>query len=179
MVIVDAVAMLPPATATAAPATFQTTAGANLILALPGSNKLNGKVFFLQASGQVSTLAGTYTATIQPILYGDASLATVTTKPLFSATAGTLAYTGTVGAAIPWSMWGRLSGDTASGTLSGSVESWVGATYKIATVIVAPVSTTINFNSEPPFKFAIGLAQVGTVGATPKFILQEFNISQE
>jgi len=178
-VIVDAVALTPPATATAAPATIQTTAGANLILAAPGSNRLNGKIFMLNASGQVSTGAGTYTATIQPILYGDASLATVTTKPLFSATAGTLAYTGTVGAAIPWSMRGYLSGDTASGTFSGAVESWVGTSYKIKTVIVAPVTTTINFATEPPFKFAIGLVLSGTLGATPKYILQEFTLDQD
>src|SRR5712671_1600923 len=105
MIIADALKIIPPAVATAAPATIQTTAGGNLILSAPGSNRLLGKQFYLQASGYISTGAGTYTATIQPILYGDASLATVTTKPLFSATAGTLAYTGTTGGAITWSVW--------------------------------------------------------------------------
>lgn len=179
-VIVDAVAMTPPATATAAPAVFQTTAGANLILAAPGSNKLTGRTFLLQASGVVTTGAGTYTATIQPILYGDASLATVSTKPLFSATAGTLAYTGTVGAVMPWTMFGKFSGSGGTtGTFSGAVESWVGGTYKIATQITAPVSA-INFAAEPPFKFALGaVLATGTLGATPKFIINEFNLAQE
>jgi hypothetical protein len=68
---------------------FQTTAGSNLLLNAPGSNRLAGSQFYVSASGYVSGGAGTYTAAIQPILYGDVSPATVTTKPLFSGTAGT------------------------------------------------------------------------------------------
>src|SRR5271166_3853042 len=105
-VIADALKVSPAAvlTSTAASQVVQTTAGGNLILLMPGSNRLSGKDFNIRASGWAIGGAGTYTATIQPILYGDASLATVTTKPLFSATAGTLAYTGTTSAAIAWTL---------------------------------------------------------------------------
>ena len=121
MVIADALKITPAAvmTATAAQSVFQTTAGGNLILNAPGSLRLSGKRFNVVASGFASTASGTYTATIQPILYGDASLATVTTKPLFSATAGTMAFTGTVAGAIPWTMNVALEGDALSATVIG------------------------------------------------------------
>jgi hypothetical protein len=177
-VIADALKVIPPATMTAG-GVFQTTAGGNLILNAPGSNRLSGKTFFVQASGYVSCASGTYTQTIQPILYGDASLATVTTKPLFSCTAGTIAFTGTVAAAIPWSMFGQFEGDSVSAIFYGNVEGQAGATYKVPTVSVAPVSS-INFATEPPVKFAVGItAGAGTLGASPKFVITEFVLVQE
>jgi hypothetical protein len=130
------------------------------------------------ASGFAQGGPGTFTATVQPILYGDASLATVTTKPLFSATAGTLAYTGTTSGAIPWSMWAELEGDTLSGSFFGVAQSTVGATLKGQTITVAPVST-INFATEPPIKLAIGNTCGGTVGGNFKFTTTEFYIYQE
>lgn len=181
-VIADALKLTPPAVYTVAAATaqsvIQTTAGGNLILEAPGSNRLNGKRFGITASGTLATGAGTYTATIAPILYGDASLATVTTKPLFTSTAGTLAYTGTVGAAIDWTLSGWLLGSSASGTFYGSISSEVGGTFKIGTVTVVPVST-INFATEPPIKFAMGFTTVGTLGAAVKMTISEFILTQE
>jgi len=181
-VIADALKLTPPATATAGgtQVVWQNTAGGNLILSAPGSNRLSGQTFFLQAAGYASGGAGTYTATVQPILYGDASLATVTTKPLFSSTAGTIAYTGTAaaGQSIPWALFAQLEGDNVSQILYGNVESQVGATYKTPTVTVAPVST-INFQSEPPIKFALGFTTAGTLGAAPKFVVTQFNLVQE
>jgi len=181
-VIVDPLKITPPAVGTAGgtQVVFQTTAGGNLILNAPGSNRLNGKQFFVQASGYVSGGAGTYTATIQPILYGDASLATVTTKPLFSATAGTLAYTGTAaaGLTIPWTLWAELEGDTLSAAFYGNAQGQAGATFKVPTVTVAPVST-INFATEPPIKFAVGMTTGGTLGAAPKLVITEFGLVQE
>jgi len=179
-VIADALKIVPAAvlTSTAASQVIQSTAGSNLILQAPGSNKLLGKSFYVQASGYATSGPGTFTATIQPILYGDASLATVTTKPLFSATAGTLAYTGTASASIPWTLWAEFEGDTTSGTFYGVAQSVVGATLKTQTITVAPVST-INFATEPPIKFAIGNTTAGTVGTGLKFVTTEFLIYQE
>lgn len=175
-IINDQLRITPAATLTAA-GVFQTTAGGNLVMGVPGSNRLNGKSFTVQISGWAFAGAGTYTATIQPVLYGDASLATVTTKPLFSATAGTLAYTGTVGAAIPFSVWAEFEGDSTSATFGGVGQSSVGNTLKAQAATVAPVSA-INFANEPPVSFAVGLATAGTLGASPKFTLNEFYIFQ-
>src|SRR5690348_12769225 len=178
MIIADVLKITPAATMTAA-GVFQTTAGSNLILNAPGSNRLLGKQFYVSASGFISCASGTYTATLQPVLYGDASLATVTTKPLFSTTAGTMAFTGTVTGAIPWSMNAELEGDTISGTFFGNAWGQVGATFKVPTVTVAPVST-INFATEPPIKFAVGIAlATGTLGASPKFVITEFTVFEE
>ena len=179
-VIADALVVTPAAvlTNTAASSVVQNTAGGNLVLQAPGSNRLKGKSFYVVASGYAQSGPGTFTATIQPILYGDASLATVTTKPLFSATAGTLAYTGTTSAAIPWSMWAEFEGDSLSGTFYGVAQSTVNATLKGQTITVAPVST-INFATEPPIKFAIGNTTAGTVGTNLKFNVTEFYIYQE
>jgi hypothetical protein len=177
----DALVVSPAATMTAAASgaltqsVFQTTAGANLILQAPGSNRLKGRSFTVQASGYVSGGAGTYTATVAPILYGDASLATVTTKPLFTASAGTLAYTGTAaaGLTLPWSVWAEFEGDTLSGSFYGLAQSISGATAKAQTITVAPVSA-INFATEPPIKFAVGVTTAGSLGAAPKLVITEF-----
>jgi hypothetical protein len=179
-VIADALKINTPAvlTATAAQSVVQITAGGNLILKAPGSNKVNGKRFSLFASGYAQAGPGTFTATIQPILYGDASLATVTTKPLFSTTAGTLAYTGTTSAAIPWTLSGTLEGDSLSGTAYGVFSAVVGGTLSSPGASVKPVST-INFASEPPIQFAIGCTTAGTVGTGLKFVISEFALSQE
>ena len=179
-VIADALKITPAAvlTSTAASQVVQTTAGSNLVLNAPGSNRLSGKVFFLQASGWATAGPGTFTATVQPILYGDASLATVTTKPLFSATAGTLAYTGTASTSIPWSIFAELEGDSVSQLMYGNAQSQVGATFKGQTVTVAPVSS-INFQTEPPVKFAIGNTCGGTVGGNFKFTINELVLTQE
>ena len=182
-IIADALKVTPAAPYTGIAATaqtvVQTTAGGNLILNAPGSNRLNGQQFYVAASGYIVTSGGgTFTATVAPILYGDASLATVTTKPLFTATAGTLAYTGTTGAAIPWSLFAELEGDTTSGTFWGNVESQAGSSYKIKTVITQPTST-INFATEPPMKFAVGVTYVGTLGAKAQFVCTQFQLIQE
>lgn len=166
-------------TATAAQSVVQTTAGSNFILNLPGSNKLSGKAFTVRASGYASCTAGTFTATIQPILYGDVSLATVTTKPLFTSSAGTLAYTGTTGAAIQWTMQAQMEGDSVSGQMFGTAQSIVGGTLKGGTVTVAPVTSPVNFNTEPPFKFAIGNTNSTTVAPGLKFVVTEFYVNQD
>ena len=54
----------------------------------------------------------------------------------------------------------------------------MGATYKSPTVSVAPVST-INFQTEPPIKFAIGNTTAGTVGTGLKFVVTQFQMTAE
>ena len=119
-IISDALALTPAAanTSVGTQVVVQKTAGGTLTLNLPGSNRLSGQQFTVLASGYFSSGAGTYTATVAPILYGDASLATVTTKPLFTSSAGTWAYTGTAAAGLtqPWSLWAVIDGDNVSQT---------------------------------------------------------------
>ena len=181
-IIVDQIKMTPAAnlTSTAASQVVQTTAGSNLIMGLPGSARLSANKVTIFATGYAQSGPGTFTATVQPILYGDASLATVTTKPLFTATAGTLAYTGTAatGATIPWYIQAEILGDTLSNTFTGEAESAVGATYKIRTQLTAPVST-ITWASEPPVKFAIGNTGGSTVGTNFKFVVEQFQVIDE
>lgn len=179
-IINDQLRLTPAAvlTSTAASQVVQITAGGNLVMVAPGSNRLNGQQFTVLASGFAGCTSGTYTATIQPILYGDASLATVTTKPLFSCTAGTLAFTGTVAGAIPWNLSATFSGDNASGSLAGVGDGVVATTITSPVATTKPVST-INFATEPPVKFAIGNTTAGTVGANFKFVVEQFQIIEE
>lgn len=181
-IIVDALKITPAAvlTSTAASQVVQTTAGSNLLLNAPGSNRLANEVFYVEAVGYAFSGAGTYTATVQPILYGDVSLATVTTKPLFTSTAGTLAYTGTVGASIPWYMFAEISGNGSTTTAPAEGQAWstVNATLKAQTALT-PSVTAVNWQTEPPFKFAIGNTCGGTVGASFKFVVTNFRIIQE
>src|SRR5579884_728497 len=179
-IVVDQLKMTPPAalTSTAASQVVQLTAGGNLILALPGSGRFSANSFTVYAAGYAQSGPGTFTATVQPILYGDASLATVTTKPLFSCTAGTLAYTGTATGAIPWNITAEFEGDNTSQALWGNVTGQVGSTFKSPTVSVATASA-INFQTEPPVKFAIGNTCGGTVGGNFKFVVTQFQIIEE
>ena len=182
-VIVDQLKLTPAAvlTSTAATQVVQTTAGANLIMGFPGSGRMSSNKFWVIAQGYAQALGpGTFTATVQPILYGDASLATVTTKPLYTSTAGTLAYTGTAasGVTLPWYICAEIGGDVASSTFNGEAESNVCGTYKIRTQLVPPVSS-INFNSEPPAKFAIGNTGGGTFAAGLKFVVEAFQVLDE
>lgn len=179
-VIADALKITPAAalTATAAQSVVQITAGGNLILKAPGSNRLNGTRFSLAASGYAQSTAGTFTATIQPILYGDASLATVTTKPLFTTTAGTLAYTGTTGGAIPWTLSGTFEGDSISGLCYGTCSANVGGILSSTATSVKMVSA-INFQSEPPLQFAIGNTNGASVTPGLKFVVSQFQLTLE
>jgi hypothetical protein len=178
-VIADAIKVAGVATMTAAAGgVFQSANGGNLLLKAPGSNRLAGKSFTVVANGYAFTGTGTYTATVQPIIYGDSSLATVTTKPLFSATAGTVTYTGTAGTAIPFSLFLELEGDSTSATAVGIGQSNVGGTLKAQAATVSPVSA-INFASEPPIQFALGITVGGTLGAAPKFVLTDLHLEIE
>ena len=182
-IIVDQLKMTPAAalTSTAATQVVQTTAGANLVMGMPGSARLSANKFWVYAAGYAQALGpGTFTATVNPILYGDASLATVTTKPLFTSTAGTLAYTGTAatGVTLPWYIQAEINGDVAASSFNGEAESNICGTYKIRTQLVAPVSS-INFNTEPPAKFAIGNTGGGTFASGMKFVVETFQIIDE
>lgn len=179
-IIADALKITPAATLTGTSFTssvVQSTAGSALILNAPGSGRLSGRTFTVVVNGYASVASGTGTATIQPILYGDASLATVTTKPLFSASAGTLAYTSTAAVAVPFQLYVEFDGDTVSQKLQGIAQAVVNTTVTQQVTTVAAVSA-INFTSEPPVKFALGFTSGGTLGATPKIVVTDFHIEQ-
>src|SRR5258708_35700778 len=67
-------------------------AGSQNNLNLPGSNRLNGQQFVVRASGLVSLGAGTYTATVQPLvcIAKTASFAAVAAHAAISAAATSL-----------------------------------------------------------------------------------------
>lgn len=96
-------------------------------LNLPGSSAFEQVPFRVKAAGWVSFNGGTYTATVQPLVYASTGLgftasaaaailsATAANVTIAVAAAATLTY-------IPWEVELVLSGDTNSGILTGRVK---------------------------------------------------------
>ena len=158
-------------------------AGAQAALNLPGTGKFNGQYFKVRASGLVTLNAGTYTATVQPLLY--ASTVAGYTASAAAAIISAAAYNVTVASAstvkVPWTAEASLEGDSTSGQVNGSYTGSYdnGASQIVALAAIANRGTvsSVNFASEPPVQFAIGVTLGGaTVAATATSSLSQWQI---
>ena len=95
-------------------------AGAQGTLNLLGSGKLNGQQFVVRAAGVTILPAGTYTATIQPLLYAStvAGFTASAAAAIFSVTAHTVTVTAaTAKSAAQWQLEVHLEGDSTTAQL--------------------------------------------------------------
>lgn len=146
-------------------------AGAQATLNLLGSGRFNGQQFVVRASGNVVFPAGTYTASIQPLVYAStiAGYTASAAAAIFSVTAHTI----TVAAATAkseafWQLELHLEGDSTTGDLNGWEVALQASNVAVAgsgtdtqvftspAAIQNPLTTGVNFSSEPPVQFAIG-----------------------
>jgi hypothetical protein len=145
-------------------------AGSQLNLSAPGSNRLNGQSFRVKASGYVTLTAGTFTSSVQPLLYASTSsgFTASAAAAIYSASAIAITVSSATAKQIPFSIEALLEGDSTSGLLNGSVTGLLnngaqqGATAPVA-IVNAP--TSINFATEPPLQFAMSVA-VGVTSNT-------------
>jgi hypothetical protein len=160
-------------------------AGAQATLNVLGSGKLNGQQFHVKASGVASVSAGTYTATVQPLLYAStvAGYTASAAAAIYSAAAINVTVSSASVVNIPWIIDATLEGDSTSGLLVGSVLGLAnngaqqGATAPVA---IVNVPTSVNFASEPPLQFAIGTTLGGaTTGATSTVALSQWQITAD
>jgi hypothetical protein len=145
-------------------------AGSQLNLSAPGTNRLNGQPFRIRAAGYCSFASGTYTASIQPLLYASTAAGfTASAAAAIVSNAGivvTVASASTIG--VPWAIEAYLSGDTTSGTLAGissqivNNQTLIVTTGATAPVAILNIPTSISFATEPPLQFAAAV----TIGAT-------------
>jgi hypothetical protein len=158
-------------------------AGAQATLNLPGSGKFNGQYFKVRASGLVTLTAGTYTATVQPLLY--ASTVAGYTASAAAAIYTPTAYNVTVASAsttkVPWTVEVSLEGDSTSGQIHGTTEAtyYNGAAQLVALAAISNAATvsSVNFATEPPVQFAIGCTLGGaTTGAGSTSALSQWAI---
>ena len=163
-------------------------AGTQCNLNLPGSNRLNAQPFVVRAGGIINMAAGTYTATIQPLVFASNTVG-------FTASAGNAIYSGaavgctmtsTAAVATPFELEVHLIGDSTSATLTG----WYQSVFPAASTgaaftptVAGPtlvstaghVPTSVNFATEPPVQFAVGVGlSTGTAATGSTVSLTQF-----
>lgn len=135
-------------------------AGAQAALNLLGSNKLNGQQFKLKASGLVVLAAGTYTATVQPLVYAStvAGFTSSAAAAIYSVAAVNVTVASATAKNVPWQVEINLEGDSTAGVLQGwyTGEVYNGAQQLTTQAVINNPVTSVNFATEPPVQFAIG-----------------------
>lgn len=161
----------------AAGGVFTSAAGVQRTVSLPGNGAYEQVPFVVKASGTVTLAAGTYTATVQPLIYASttATFAAAVGNAIFSAAAVSITYTSATPVTSPWELEFHLVGDSVSGKLAGwQTGNITGGgttlTPTLVTVAAAPAAnapTSINFlGSAPPISFAAGVTLGGAAPAT-------------
>lgn len=149
-------------------------AGSQLLLSIPGTNRLNGQPFRVRAAGYIAMNAGTYTATVQPLLYASiaAGFTASAAAAIVSVAAAVVTMASAVTVGIPWTIEVLLVGDSTSGTLAGTATQIVNNQTTIvggtAPVAIVNIPTSINFSTEPPLQFAVACTIGGTANDFPK-----------
>lgn len=159
-------------------------AGAQATLNLPGSGKFNGQQFHVKASGLATVTAGTYTATVQPLLYAStvAGYTASAAAAIYSAAAISVTVASASTVKVPWTFDVLIEGDSTSGFVSGFYEgsNYNGAVNLVDLAVIANPPTSVNFSTEPPLQFAIGTTLGGaTTGAASTVALSQWIIAAD
>jgi hypothetical protein len=161
-------------------------AGTQCNLNLPGSNRLNAQPFVIRAGGIINLAAGTYTATVQPLVFASTTTgftAAVGNAIAFSTAAVALTFTSTAAVAAPYELELHCIGDTTSGLLQGWSQGQVpttstGTAFTLVTAsptILSRILSSVNYATEPPLQFAVGIGlTAGTAAAGSTISLTTF-----
>ena len=167
----------------------QPGAGGQLPLNLPGTARFNGKPFKVIASGITAFGAGTYTATVQPLIYASPTngfTAAVTNAIYSSAAVATLA--GADGTTVKYHKWTaivEMSGWDTSGQTGGAYHGWntngASVTAAVAYTKIDNPPVAVDFDAEPALQFAVGVTTVGALStnASTTHTLTDFRITEE
>ena len=174
--VIAVAAAAAPITA-AAGGTFVTTLNA------PGAGALEQVPFTVKASGFVTFPAGTYTASIQPLLYASA-LAGYTASAaaaIYSATAIAITFaSATLPVTKPFSLEAHLIGESTGHTLTGFTEGtgYVGgaalANATLADTIISNPVTVFTASAAIPVQFLFGFTNTAGFPATGVINLGSF-----
>lgn len=165
-------------------------AGTQCNLNVPGSNRLNGQPFVVRAGGILNMAAGTYTATVQPLVFASSTVGftAAAANAAYSGAAVALTFTATTAVATPFEFELHCIGDSTSGVLNGWYQSLfattsVGAAFTLVTAsptlltTAGHMPTSVNFAKEPPVQFAVGIGlSTGTAAAGSVATLTQFQL---
>lgn len=97
-------------------------------LSAPGNSILEGVVFKVKATGWVTFPAGTYTATVQPLIHASTSLGFTASAASAIVSAAALTMTITSATAtknVIWETEAEIAGDTTTGNIAGKSGGWI------------------------------------------------------
>lgn len=156
-------------------------AGAQLNFSAPGSNRLNGQPFRVRAAGYVTFAAGTYTSSVQTLLYASttAGFTAAAASAIYSQAAVAVTVSSATAKVFPWVIESLIEGDSVSGLLNiqslGSFNN--GAQQTVVPAAGVNVPTAVNFATEPPLQFAASVV-VGTTSNTYPLTGGSANLTQ-
>lgn len=152
-----------------------TSNGLQVSANLPGSSAAEQIPFVVKASGYISAAAGTYTSTVQPLLYASttAGFTAAAANAIFSAAAVTLTMTQTAASLVPFEVEAHLVGDSTSGKVLGWNQAVLPTTSTgtgLSTAVTTPATivngpTAVTFSATVPLQFAFGITVTGTQSA--------------
>ena len=158
-----------------------TASGAQIALNLPGS-AMDQIPFVVKASGFITLGAGTYTASVQPLLYASTTpgFTAAAANAIYSAAAASCTITSASAITVPWSVEAHLVGDNVSGKVLGWTQGVVPVTGgTLATTIAAITAisnapTSVTFTAVTPLQFSAGVTLSATAVATSVVNLGSF-----
>lgn len=121
--------------------------------------------FVVKASGYASLGAGTYTATVQPLIYASttAGFTASAAAAIYSSAAVSVTVASGSAVVVPWTVQVQLEGDSTSGKLNGVIQGSVnnGAQQLVTPAIATNVPTSVSFSAATPLQFLCGVTTVG------------------
>lgn len=164
--------------------TFSVSAGPQVVVSLPGASAMEQVPFTVKASGYISLGAGTYTATVQPLLYASttAGFTAAAANAIYSAAAVGWTITSATPITAPFSLEAHLVGDSTSGKVNGWTQGLAptagtgGTTAFAALTAITNAPTSVSFSAVVPLQFAAGVVLAATAVATSVVNLGSFFI---
>lgn len=165
---------------------FATTAGTQVDVVIPGNSAFEQTPFVVKASGYLTVPIGTYTVTVQPLLYASTTLnfTAATANAIYSAAAVSCTITSATSISIPYELESHLIGDTVSGKVTGWNQGALptgGTTLANAVIsptIIANAPTSVVFTATTgALSFAFGVTIGGGAPSGPTINLGAFYAS--
>lgn len=150
-----------------------------------GNSSLEGVAFKVKATGWVTFAAGTYTATVQPMLYVSKTVgfSASAASAIVSAAALTMTITSaTLATTTIWENEVEIAGDSTTGNIAGKSGGWIKDVNNLALLVTpailvqANTPVSVNFATVPPLEFAVGVTLGSGAPATSVITLNKLYI---
>jgi hypothetical protein len=170
----------------AAGGVFANTGGTQTTMLVPGNSVFEQVPFTVKAGGFITLPIGTYTCTLQPLLYASTTtnFTAAASNAIYSAAAAGCTITSAVAISVPWEIEAHLVGDTVSGKVNGWNQGLLPVTgATLATSVISPtiisnaLSSVTLTAAASGLAFAMGYTIAGTAGAY-SINLGSFYVSQ-